>query len=348
LASIFKTTDGTWRVQIRKHGVRDTRNFTRKVDATAWASMREAEIERGAAGLPRRASGTLGDLLARYHQTVYPLKRYSRSKIYELDRLGRDLGDLPVADITTPRVIEYAMRLRERANGSAIHNRLSYLRETLRAASDLWDAAAPVAQVDAAMAALKRQRVTLKSPPRTRRASDPEIDAIIAFHQGQRFAGIDLPAIIAVLRLLPLRVGELLKIEWDDLDPERRTVKLRARKHPDINVRESNDYTIPLPVIAGVDTWALINDRPRFLPKPFPYTREGTSSSFCYCAGRAGIENLHLHDLRAFSISKLIEANVPIPMIAHLSGHKNWKILQSTYVRLDPAEIARVIEQAAA
>jgi integrase len=310
--------------------------------------MREAEIERGDAGLPRRATGTVGDLLREYHRVVYPLKRYSRTKIYELDRLGRDLGALPVRALSTQRVVEYAMDLRQRMNGEGILNRLSYLREVLRAAADLWDAPAPVAQVDAALMALKRQKVTAKSPPRSRRPTDAEIDAVIKVHKGQRYAGIDLPALLAVLRLIPFRVGELVKIEWDDLLPEQRAVRLRARKHPDVAVRERNDYVVPLPVIAGTDTWALVADRPRFLERPFPYTRPAVSSAFCYAAHRARVENLHLHDLRAFAISKLIEAGVAIPMIAHLSGHRNWKLLQSTYTRLDPDAVREAIEKAAA
>jgi integrase len=159
---------------------------------------------------------------------------------------------------------------------------------------------------------------------------------------------VDLPAILGVLRALPLRVGELLKIEWDDLLPAQRSVRLRARKHPDITVRENNDYVVPLPVIGGVNTWTLIADRPAFLAKPFPYLRTAVSSAFNYAARRAQIADLHLHDLRALAISRLIEAGVPLPMIALMSGHRSWKILQAVYSRLDPAEVARVIERTAA
>jgi integrase len=345
LASIFKTTDGTWRVQIRKRGVTDSRNFSRKIDATTWATMRERDIDLGDAGLQRKPSGTLDDLLREYHRIVYPLKRYSRSKIYDLDQLARDLGTLPVAAITTQRVVEYATTLRQRMAGSAILNRLSYLRETLRAANDLWDANAPVAQVDEALAALKRQHVTVRSPPRTRRPTDAEIDRVIAFHERQKYAGVDLPAVLGVLRVLPLRAGELMKVEWADLDPTQRTVVIRERKHPNAQVRESNHYVLPLPVIGGVDTFALIAGRPRFLPKPFPFRRESVSSTFCYCAQRAGIEDLHLHDLRAFAISKLLEAGVPIAVVAHLSGHKSWKLLQNVYTRLDPVAVREAVER---
>jgi integrase len=348
MASIFKTSDGSWRVQVRKRGICDSRNFDRKVDAAAWATMREREINLGSAGLPRRASGTLSELLTRYHQTVYPLKRYGRSKVYELDQLDKDLGALAVGDITTARVVEYGMALRQRMAGQGILNRLCYLREAIRAANDLWDAGAPIAQVDAALAALKRQKVTAKAPARTRRPSDAEIDRIIQFHTGQKCAVVDLPALIAVLRLLPFRIGELLGIEWSDLIPEQRAVKLRARKHPDVTVRETNDYIVPLPTIAGVDTWELIAGRPRFLPRPYPYSRPSVSSAFGYASHRAGIVNLHLHDLRAFSISKLIESGAPIPLIAHLSGHRSWKLMQSVYTRLDPAAVREGIERVAA
>jgi integrase len=166
-----------------------------------------------------------------------------------------------------------------------------------------------IAPMDAAITALRRQRVTTKSPPRSRRPTDAEIDRVIAYHRGQRHARVDLPAILAVLRVLPFRIGELVKVESDDLIPEQQAVRLRARKHPDINVRESNDYVVPLPTITGIDTWALVADRPRFLPRPFPYASGNVSTAFSWAARRAHIEDLHLHDLRAFSISKLIEAN---------------------------------------
>jgi integrase len=348
MASIYKTSDGTWRVQVRKRGVKATRNFTRKVDATAWAAVTEAEIERGSAGLPRRATGTVHDLLAAYHKAVYPLKRYSLSKQYELGKLDAELGALPLTAITTPKLIEYAVGLRTHLGGQGVLTRLCYLREVCRAAADLWDAPVPLPAIDAAIAALHRQKVVAKPPPRSRRPTDAEIDAIIQYHHTQKRAAVDLSAVLGVLRVLPLRVGELVKIEWDDLDAERKTVKLRARKHPDVTVRETNDYTIPLPTIGGIDTWSLIADRPKFLERPFPFTSPAVSSAFSYAAHGAHIANLHLHDLRAFAISKLFEAGVPIAMVAHLSGHKNWKVLQSAYVRLDPAEVARAVEKAAA
>jgi integrase len=260
--------------------------------------------------------------------------------------LDRDLGEIPLAALTAQRVTEYALELRKRMSANAVLNRVSYLRQSLRAAQDLWSAVTPLAQIDTALAGLKRQKVIARTPPRSRRASEAEIDRIIEAHSSQRSAVIDLGAILGVLRVLPLRIGELVKIEWADLDPEERNVVLRSRKHPNAAIKETNHSTIPLPVINGVDTWALIAGRPRFLPRPFPYTRPSVSSCFCHYAHRAGVEDLHLHDLRAFAISKWLEAGISIPMVAHVSGHRNWKILQSTYSRLDPSAVREAIERA--
>jgi integrase len=348
VASIYRTKEGTWRVQVRRQGARLTRNFNRKVDAQAWASMQEADIERNGAGLPRRSTGTVHDLIAGYHRAVFPLKRYSLSKQYELRRLDIELGHLPLSAITTQQVVEYATELRAHMAGQPVLNRLSYLREVCKAARDLWDTPVPLPALDSAIAALRRQRVISRAVPRTRRPTDAELDAIIAYHRTQKKAKVDLPTVISVLRVLPLRIGELLKITWDDLDPDRRTVKLRARKHPDVTVREVNDSIIPLPVIAGVDTFALIANQPRFYERPFPFTRTSISHAFWTASHGAGVKNLHVHDLRAFSISKLLEAGVPIAMVAHLSGHRNWKVLQSTYTRLDPTEVAKTVERLAA
>jgi integrase len=348
MASIYRTADNKWRCQVRKGGARLTRNFTRRVDAAAWASMQEAEIERDGAGLPRRISGTVGDLIDAYCKAIRPLKRYSLSKQYELDKLHADLGELSLSQINAEQLVRYAVSLRERMGGQGVLTRLCYLREVFRAAADLWSTRVPMPAIDNAVAALRRQRIVAKAPPRTRRPSDTELDAIIEFHRSQKRATVDLPAIIDVLRVLPLRIGELLKITWEDLDPERRTVTLRARKHPDSHVREVNDYTIPLPTIMGVDTWELIAGRPRYLPKPFPFVRTAVSHAFWAASYGAGVKNLHVHDLRAHSISRLLEANVAVPMIAHLSGHKSWRILQNTYSRLDPLEVAKAIERIAA
>ena len=152
-------------------------------------------------------------------------------------------------------------------------------------------------------------------------------------------ADIDGAIATAKRLVLPLRVGELLNIQWGDLSPSRRTVMIRSRKHPDARVKETNHQEVPLIAFKGVDTFQMVSDRPRYLDSPFPYKRPSVSVAFHQCALRAQVMDLHLHDLRAHSLSALLEAGIPIPQVALISGHRNWKILARHYARIDPLSI---------
>lgn len=53
-----------------------------------------------------------------------------------------------------------------------------------------------------------------------------------------------------------------------------------------------------------------------------------TSSRFRTVAQRAGLKTLCLHDLRHGFCSRLAQANVPLPTISALAGHKSWTTTQ--------------------
>lgn len=204
----------------------------------------------------------------------------------------------------------------------------------------------PLDEINAAIATARRMKIAGTSMARTRRPTQAEIDAVIAFAEGQTRTMIDLAPIIRVLAVVPLRVGELLGIQWPDLDEKRRTVVLRTRKHPDVRVREQNDQEVPLITFGGVDTFALVADRPRYLESPFPYKRTSVSSAFWNAAVKCQIHDLHVHDLRAHAMSGLLEAGVEIPQVALISGHKNWKTLAKHYARIDPASVHDSVKRA--
>lgn len=51
---------------------------------------------------------------------------------------------------------------------------------------------------------------------------------------------------------------------------------------------------------------------------------------------RAGIVNLHFHDLRHEAISRYFEAGLNVPEVALISGHKDPRILLSyTHLRAE-------------
>lgn len=337
----FRQREGRWQAIIRRVDLKATRTFDRLKDAQVWAREQERAADRGEH--TGEMLGTLGPLIEKYERKVWKDKRWGPSKTHELKMLRRDLGNRPLRGLSKTVVLNYANGLDLTPGG--VSGRLSYLREVLRTARDLWGVRVPLADLDAAMSAARRMKIAGKPGVRTRRPTQDELTALKEHGRARQNTVIDLAAVIEVLEILPLRAGELIGIKWSDLNDERRTAIIRGRKHPDINIKEQNDQEVPLITFKGVDTYRLIADRSRHLDSPFPYNRGSLSSAFGMAALRLGIKDLHLHDLRAHALSGLLEAGVPIPLVALISGHRNWKVLATNYARLDPVSVHDAIER---
>lgn len=88
MASIQKTTKG-YRAFVYVKGVRDTKQFATKREASAWAAQRETEI-RGDAQKSPAEKHTLADALSRYKEEESPRKRGHRWESVRIEALLRD------------------------------------------------------------------------------------------------------------------------------------------------------------------------------------------------------------------------------------------------------------------
>jgi len=339
----FRQRGGRWQAIIRRVDLKATRTFDRLQDAKLWARGKERAADL-AETMPGKMAGTLGDLIGRYEKELWTEKRWGPTKAHELVVLRRDLGNRALDAISQTGLLTYAKGLG--LSGGSVSTRFSYLKEVLKTARDLWGLTVPLPAVEGAISTGRRLGLITKSGVRDRRPTEAEIAAIIAYTESRPAMMIDLGAVVRALTVEPLRLGELLGIQWADLDEKRRTVLIRNRKHPDIKVREGNDQEVPLINFGGVDVYDLIAGRPRYLPSPFPYIGSSVSAAFTLAALRCKIEDLHLHDLRAYAISKLLEGGVPIPQVALMSGHRNWKVLARHYARIDPVSVHDAIARA--
>lgn len=338
----IRQRNGRWQAIIRRVDLQTTKTFDRKGDAQSWARAKERDADLG--HMPGRLTGTLGPLIERYEKELWKDKRWGPSKANELSVLKRDLGARPLADITQSAVLGYVRGLGVTPGGVA--TRLSYLKEVLRTSRDLWAMNVPLDQVEAAISAAYRLKLAGKSSSRERRPTQGELDAIITYAGEQTRSTIDLATVVRVLSTVPLRLSELIGIGWKDINAARRSAIIRSRKHPDVLEKERNDQEVPLIVFGGVDTFDLVASRPAYFPSPFPYLSTSTTAAFAVATSRCKIDDLHLHDLRAHAISRLLEGGIPIPQVALMSGHRNWKILAKHYSRIDPATIHETIRLA--
>jgi integrase len=71
----------------------------------------------------------------------------------------------------------------------------------------------------------------------------------------------------------------------------------------------------------------------------FQTTIEAFKKCWKRAVGRAGIKNLHFHDLRHEAISRFFEMGLTVPEVALISGHKDVRML-FRYTHLKSSDLA--------
>jgi integrase len=333
----FVERDGRWRALVRKGGHTRCETFATKSAAKGWAETIERQIdELRAAGVMQAKGVTLGDLIDRYTRELYPLKPWGRSKSADLARLKADLGHLRADDLTTAHFTDHFRdRYADGAGAVVISAQLGYLIGVLRVARTLWHLDVAVQAAVDARAALAKLRMVGKSQRRERRVSDAEITQLLKhFRKTATGTSVPMADIVQFCLATGMRISEVCRITWDDLDKKARTVMIRDRKHPQDKL--GNDQTVPLlgASATGHDAYKIAVRQPHDGPRVFPYNSCTVSAYFTQAAADLKLKDLHLHDLRHEAISRLFASGFRIEQVALVSGHRDWAMLKRyTHVR---------------
>jgi integrase len=154
-----------------------------------------------------------------------------------------------------------------------------YLIGVLKTARDLWSLDVPVEAAQAAIRTLRANDLTGKSRERDRRVSADEINALIAYYEGGgKATDIPMADIIRFCVATGMRIWEVCKLEWADLDQKARTVVIRDRKHPTEKI--GNDQTVPLLNATGFDAFAIVKRQPRTDDRIFPVNPKTVTTYF--------------------------------------------------------------------
>lgn len=123
-------------------------------------------------------------------------------------------------------------------------------------------------------------------------------------------------AAIRLLMLTGCRCGEILRLRWDEVDLERRELRLRDSK--------TGPRTVPLSPPAA----RVLADRPRESGTPWvlPGTIAGQhlktiEGPWNKVRARAGLDDVRLHDLRHSFASRALALGESLPVIGKLLGH---------------------------
>lgn len=335
MASIINR-DGRWRALVRKGGIIKCATFGTLSQAKAWAENVEREVDQlKATGIVSAKTMTIKDLIDRYCDELYPIKRWGRSKEQDLDRLRRDLGHLKAAGLTAAHLTHYFTKRRaEGAGGVVIGQHIGLLRAVLKTARGLWHLDVPVQAAESARAALAEAGMVHKGDTRDRRVTGAEIKKLMTYF---RKKDTDLP-MVDILQFCvasAMRISEACRLEWADLDAQKKTILVRDRKHP--KDKWGNDQRVPLLDATGYDAFAIVMRQKRTpSPQIFPVNPQTVGTYFSRAVAELKLGDLHLHDLRHEGISRLFEAGYRIEQVALVSGHRDWAMLRRyTHVRAE-------------
>ncbi len=301
-----------WQVQVRrKGGFQKSASFTARKDAERWAKAAEMEAEKFEAGLSAGpiSNEPLVSLLERYRATILPLKRSAYQEGYILNALGRQsFAKLPMARIRPEHIARFRDERLTKVSASTLNRTLVVLSHVFETARTEWGFEGlenPVAKI----------RKPRPNPSRTRRLTADEEKRLIAALARSRNP-ILLPLTQFALET-GMRLSEMLGLRWEHVDFETRMAEIVLTKN-------GRGRHVPLSERA----LRLLHDRRQADPVgPFLSTPSAVKQAWRRSVRRAGLEDLHFHDLRHEAISRLFERGLSLPEVALISGHSDPRML---------------------
>ena len=254
----YRKRNGKWQAIVRHKNIGTTsRSFHTKQAATKWVISVEEQIEAGTFGTLRPTHITLGELLERYSCEVTPAKRGATTELRRLQRLIRDpVSGLKASQLTSQAIAGF--RDRRLLDGRrTCHYDLILIRHCLKIAMNEWGLMLSSNPVD-------RVKMPPSSPARNRRLEDGEFERLEEASKQTKNPHI-WPIIVFAIET-GMRRGEILGLQWEHVDVDRRIVFLPITKN-------GSSREVPLSTKAAL---VLARQRQRNdTPSPFHVTPNG-------------------------------------------------------------------------
>lgn len=317
MASILQIGE-RWRAQIRRPGRKSiSKTFPTKKEAEQWARRTESSMDDQAVALVT-ADITVGELISEYERMREELGRPidpTSNTRYMLQHLVEDLGPERVRDLTPQRLVAWAKSRREQgAGGYTINMEVSQLGTVIRHTSGFLRVTLPDV-VGAARPLLHYGQLITGGNKRTRRPSADELARLLPWLDERNPIIGDA---VRVAIITGMRRGEIARIQWGDIDEQRRAVLVRKRKHP--RAVEAKDEWVPL---LG-EAWDIVKRQAQSLDgRIFPVSREALTDAVTAGTKALGIPDLHLHDMRREATSTLRELGFDREARKAITGHKS-------------------------
>jgi len=197
--------------------------------------------------------------------------------------------------------------------------------------------------VDLARIALKRLCLIGKGTERDRRPTWGALNRLFRCFDDNERLTLPMTRIVQFAIATAMRLDEFCRVEWRDLDVERRMLLIRDRKDPRNKTR--NDQRIPLFDATGFDAWALVMAQGKHLGKLegkiFPYNSRSVGTAFRRACIEVTVKDPHFQLLCHVGTSRLFKAGFAIQQVSLVNGHKDWKMLRR-YTHILPETLHRL------
>jgi integrase len=337
MAYYRKLPSGRWRAEVERNGERVSQGgFQTKAEASAWATSLESEMLAGKRGQwPRK---TLQQAIERYELEVSPLKGsfvFEQRRFAALKREYPWLVSKPFVEITTDDLA----RLRD-ARLKLVKE--STVRREFNTLSNVWTVAGEEWKWCPKDTPWSDLRMPEDGPPRDRRISWREIRLMVRrMGYAHNEAPVGMLGQLAYAWLIALRTamraGEVMRLTIDDVDLERRVVRLSKHKTRRYTGKER---LVPIfPRAAELLRILVGQARDAGRHELFTLTNDSRDALFRKVRKQMLIGNMTFHDSRGEALT-LLSRKVDVMTLAKISGHKNINLLLNTYYRETAAQIA--------
>ena len=327
MASTRQLINAKWQAQVRRIGHKPiTKTFTTKADADKWARQIESEIDRGMFLDRTEADRTiLNELFDRYLLEVTPTKRSATREVSRLNLLKMHFGHFSVSNLQSKHVAEFRdLRIKQGKAGATVLKEINTLSHVVDTAIKDWG-------LPLVSNPVKLIRKPTEARGRSRRLNS--IEEVILLASCRQSGAKMLESIVIFAIETGMRLSEILKLEYSDVNIQTRVAILHQTKNGEIRM-------VPLSTKAV----RVLEDLPRHITDQRAFWEWKATDSLEHTWRRAviksGIIDFRFHDLRHEATSRFFEKGMNMMEVAAITGHKTLQMLKR-YTHLKAEDLVK-------